>query len=212
MSNLKNESTYSDKHDFNTDFIISSDYLSKLDKSFKFSLRISIVLIIFGIILIIIGQSFRSNDSIGIFFSFIAIIGLLIAIFGFLTLIRDIQLSNLSKIGYNLVVEPRGIAVFQNNISTTEPISFFPFNAIIASEIVSVSRFLKKGAIPNISSVKFEELSPDLNGVLLHFKMDHHILKTNRQQVFFDIPDGYSLFILEDCENFLKMIKNKQIS
>ena len=93
----------------------------------------------------------------------------------------------------------------------TEPLSFFPFNAIIGSEIVPVSKFIKKRTIPSVSSLRFTKISSGLNGVLLNFKIDSHIMETTQQQIFFDIPVGCSLFIVEDCENFLKMIKSKQI-
>jgi hypothetical protein len=193
------------------DFSVNSRYLENLNASFKFSLRVATSIIIIGIVLIIIGQSFREIETIGIIFSILAMIGLIFAFTGFLLLIRDVQLSSVAKIKYKVSVDSRGIYLFQEGINTDQPLSFYPFNAFIEARIVPVTPFIKKNLMLNISAFKFSKLASNLSVVLVKFNVDPHLKGKVQKQIFFQIPAGYTLFFIEDSDRFLKTVKKKRI-
>ncbi|MHA2337823.1 MAG: hypothetical protein ACXACX_10990 [Candidatus Hodarchaeales archaeon] len=193
------------------DFSVSSRYLENLNVSFKFSLRVAASIITIGIVLIIIGQSFREIETIGIMFSILPMIGLILAFTGFLFLIRDVQLSSVAKIKYKVSVNSRGIYLFQEGINADQPLSFFPFNAFIEARIVPVTPFIKKNLMLNLSALKFSKLARNLSVVLVKFNVDQHLKGKVQKQIFFEIPAGYTLFFIEDSDRFLKTVKKKRI-
>lgn len=192
-------------------FRISPNYLKNLKESYTYSFKVYGFLIVLGILGAISGQILRSSDIVGSLFSLIAVIGLIVSLLSFILLLRDIQFSSIAKIDYTIQITHRGISIVQEGSSTTDPISFFPFNAVIDVKSVPVRQFIKKTFFLNIAGYRFSKIAQNINGILFSFRIDDHLKGKSQKHLFFEIPAGYSLFFVEESENFLKIIKKRRI-
>ncbi|MFW9928846.1 MAG: hypothetical protein ACFFD1_05615 [Candidatus Thorarchaeota archaeon] len=186
-------------------------YLNSLSESFRFSLRLSLGIVLLSIIGMIIGQLLRNDPTVGVVFAALAIMSLLMFFIGFISLLRDIQLSTLTKVKYEFVLDEKGIIVYQiQNGSIKTPVSSYPFNAITDIKVVSISSFIKRKL--NVAIWKFSKKSLNISAVFIKFRIDRHLLNIKSQgHLLFELPAGTTLLLVENPEFFIKSLKKRRI-